>query len=119
MTDSIPSTESPILIDLWTVDPARADELIRAISSAVQGIVAEQPGFVGAQVYRSVDGHAVLLSVSMRTVQERQQLTDSAEGRKVLRELRAIGSNHVRLFRLVESFGSSADPPASVDEGSA
>jgi hypothetical protein len=119
MTDSISSTDSPLLIDLWTVDPSRADELIRAVSSAVQGIMAEQPGFVCAQIYRSVDGHAVLLGVSMRTVQERQQLTDSAEAQKAIRELRTIGHSHVRLFRLVDSFGSSADPQATVDDASA
>jgi hypothetical protein len=119
MSDSIPGTESPILIDFWTVDPSMADELIRAISSTVQGTVSEQPGFVCAQIYKSVDGHAVLLGVSMRTVQERQQLTDSAEAQKAIRELRTIGHSHVRLFRLVDSFGSSADPQATVDDASA
>jgi hypothetical protein len=119
MSDSIPGTEAPILIDFWTVDPSMADELIRAISSTVQGTVSEQPGFVCAQIYKSVDGHAVLLGVSMRTVEERQQLTDSAEVQNAARDLRAIGKSHERLFRLVESFGSGGDPQATVEDGSA
>jgi heme-degrading monooxygenase HmoA len=104
------STESPILVDLWTVDPSRRDELIRAISSAMQSIVVGQPGFISAQIYGSVDGGAVLLSVSMRTAKERQHLTDSPEAHRALRELRAIANSHARLFQLVESFGMGSHP---------
>jgi hypothetical protein len=51
--------------------------------------------------------------VRMRTIKERQDLTDSPEAHQVVRELRAIASSHVRLLRLVESFGES-DPPGMV-----
>ena len=104
------STESPILVDLWTVDPSRRDELIRGISSRVQSIVVGHPGFVSAQIYRSIDGGTVLLSVSMRTARERQHLTDSPEAHRALRELRAIANSHARLFELVESFGMGSHP---------
>jgi hypothetical protein len=110
MISSNVSTESPILVDFWTVDPSLREELLRGISSGMHGIVARHPGFVSAHIYQSVDGGAVLLSVSMRTVKERQHLTDSPEAHKVLRELRAIANSHVRLFQLVESFGMGSDP---------
>jgi hypothetical protein len=106
------SPESPVLVDFWTVDPARREELIRGISSGMQSIVVGRPGFVSAEIYRSVDGGAVLLSVSMRTVKERQQLTDSPEAHRALRELRAIANSHVRLFQLVESFEGGSPPDA-------
>jgi hypothetical protein len=48
--------------------------------------------------------------VRMRTIKDRQDLTDSPEARNVVRELRAIARSHVRLYRLVEGFGES-DPP--------
>jgi hypothetical protein len=96
---------SPILIDLWTVDPARRDELVGRISDVIGSMLVEQAGFVAAQIYESVDGGVVMSSVRMRTVEERQQLTDSPEAHKVYRELRAIAHSHSRLYRLVESFG--------------
>ena len=116
MISSNVSAESPILVDLWTVDDSRQDELIRGISSRVQSIVAGHPGFVSAQIYRSVDGGTVLLTVSMRTVKERQHLTDSPEAHGALRELRAIANSHARLFELVESFGMSShsDPRSTI-----
>ena|ERR1700678_2471712 len=97
--------ESPILIDTWTVDPSRKDELVRRISDTVRDVILEQPGFVSAQIYESTEGGVVMLSVRMRTVKERQHLTDSPEAHKALRELRAIAHSHARLYRLVESFG--------------
>jgi hypothetical protein len=97
--------DSPVLIDLWTVDSSRRDELIQRISDTVRSMLLTQPGFVSAQMYESVDGGVVMLSVRMRTVEERQRLTDSPEAHKVLRELRAIAHTHSRLYRLVERFG--------------
>lgn len=97
-----------MLIDIWTVDPSRRDELIAGITSTVQSVVIKQPGFVGAQIYQSVDHGVVLLSVAMRTVKERQHLMDSADAHGALRELRTIANSHSHLFELVESFGTPA-----------
>lgn len=116
MSSSGVSAESPVLVDCWTVDPSRRDELIREISAEVEGVVARQPGFVSAQIYQSVDGGAVLLSVSLRTVKDRQRLTDSPESHRAMRELRAIAKSHVRLFQLVQSFGASSHPEVQLPE---
>lgn len=97
--------DSPILIDIWSVDPSRRDELIRRISEIMQTVILRQPGFVSAQLYESTDGGSVMVSVRMRSVKERLALTDSPETHKALRELRAIAQTHARLYRLVESFG--------------
>jgi len=48
--------------------------------------------------------------VRMRTIKERQELTDSPEAHSLMRELRAIARSHARLFQLVESFGESDEP---------
>jgi hypothetical protein len=97
--------ESPILIDLWTVDPSRRDELVRRIADMIRDLTVRAPGFVSAQLYESVDGDVVMVSIRMRTVADRQRLTDSPEAHDGLRELRAIAHAHTRLYRLVESFG--------------
>jgi heme-degrading monooxygenase HmoA len=97
--------EPPILIDSWTVDPSRRDELVRRISDLMRTVVLGQPGFVSAELYESTDGGVVMVTVRMRTVKERLHLTDSPEVHEGLRELRAIAKTHARLYRLVESFG--------------
>jgi hypothetical protein len=41
----------------------------------------------------------------MRTVEGRHDLTDSCEIQTAVRGLRAIAHSHVRLYRLIKSFG--------------
>jgi hypothetical protein len=102
--------ESPILIDVWTVDPAQQDELARKISDGLRNVMVGRPGFVSVQIYGSTNGDTMMVMVHMRTIKERQELTDSPEVHGLLRELRAIARSHVRLFELVENFGEAGAP---------
>jgi hypothetical protein len=97
--------ETPILIDLWTVDPERRDELVARISEALQAIVVGRPGFVSAEIYESVDRGIVMSSIRMRTARERQELMDSPEAHRAMRELREVAHTHAHLFRLAQTFG--------------
>jgi hypothetical protein len=102
--------ESPILIDVWTVEPSEHAELARGISEGVRNVIVGRPGFVSAQIYESTSRDAVMVMVHMRTIKERQALTDSPEAHSLMRGLRAIARSHVRLFQLVESFGEADEP---------
>jgi antibiotic biosynthesis monooxygenase (ABM) superfamily enzyme len=102
--------DSPILIDFWTVDPMQQVELARKISDGVQKLIVGRPGFVSAQLYEATDGDAMMLMVRMRTIKERQEITDSPEVHSLLRELEAVARSHRRLFQLVENFGESNEP---------
>lgn len=102
--------QSPILIDVWTVDPSEQAELARRISEGVRNVIVGRPGFVSAELYESPNGEAMMVMVRMQTIKERQELTDSPEAHNLLRELREIARAHVRLFQLVESFGESDEP---------
>ena len=99
--------ESPILIDVWTVDSSRRDELARRISDGVCEVIVGRPGFVSAELYESNDGGAMIVMVRMRTIEQRQGLTDSPEAHELIRGLQAIARSHIRLYRLAESFGES------------
>jgi hypothetical protein len=102
------ATESAVLIDVWTVDPSREPELLDSILEITRDLLVGHKGFLSAQIYESVDHGAVMIRVAMRTVEDRQALTDSSEVHSALRELRAMAHSHARLFKLVESFGDTA-----------
>jgi hypothetical protein len=108
--DSMRPMEPPILIDVWTIDPSQRVELARRISDGVRNVMVGRRGFVSAQLYESTNGDAMMVMVRMRTIEERQELSDSPEAHSLVRELRAIARSHMRLFRLVESFGESDEP---------
>ena len=107
-TAAVEATESTVLIDVWTVDPQREPELLERILELTRGLLLNTHGFVSAQIYESVDQGAVMIRVNMRTVKDRQALTDSAAVRTALRELRLIAHSHARVFSLVEAFGEAA-----------
>ncbi|MGH2851408.1 MAG: hypothetical protein ACRDLP_12405 [Solirubrobacteraceae bacterium] len=102
------AAESPVLIDVWTIDPTREPELLQRILEVTRELLIDSQGFVSAQIYESVDQGAVMIRVTMKTVKDRQALTDSPEVHRALRELREIAESHARLFRLVETFGEDS-----------
>jgi hypothetical protein len=68
--------ESPTLVDVWTFDSSRRGEVVLAITEFMRNVVCEQPGFVSAELYESIDGRAAVAKVQMRTVEGRQHLAE-------------------------------------------
>ena len=101
------ATESPVLIDVWTVDASREPELVERIREITRELLAGHEGFVSAQIYESDDLGAVMVRVTMRTFEDLQAMTDSAAVHGALRELRGMAQSHSHFFRLVESFGEA------------
>jgi hypothetical protein len=97
--------DSPLLVDVWTVEEGRADQLSARISELLREVAIGRPGFVSADLYESVDRGVVMVSVRMQTVKQRQELMDSPEVHKAVRELREIAHSHSRLLQLLEHFG--------------
>ena len=97
--------ESPILIDVWTVDPSLRVELARGISDGVRNVIVGRRGFMSAQLYESTNGDAMMVMVRMRTMRS------TPRNSRIRLRLTAWYANlersrvHVRLFRLVENFG--------------
>jgi heme-degrading monooxygenase HmoA len=102
------TTESPVLVDFWTIDPSREPELLERIREVTRDLLLDHQGFVSAQIYESVDRDTVMIRITMRTVEDRQALTDSPAVHSALRELRGIAHSHTRLFKLVEQYGEAA-----------
>jgi len=104
----VEALESPVLIDVWTVDPSHEPELLQRVREITRDLLLGTQGFVSAQIYESVDHGAVMIRVTMDTIKDRQALTDSPAVHSALRELRVMADSHARLFTLVETFGEDA-----------
>jgi hypothetical protein len=44
------------LINVFTVDPARQEELVRVLDEATDKVIKHSPGFVSANIHPSLDG---------------------------------------------------------------
>ena len=85
--------------------PLRLDELIAFVSDTLKGLVVRRTGFVSADIYESMNGGIVLVTVRMRTAKDRRELADSADVRRAFRQARSIARSHTNAYRVVESFG--------------
>jgi hypothetical protein len=103
--------ESPILIDVWTVEAEQQDELVRAIESTLRRLVVDRPGFVSADIYQSANRDMVLLTVRMQGARDRQALTDDPKLQQAYRELRRTATSHRHVYRLVESLRARRHGP--------
>jgi len=101
--------ESPILIDVWTVEAEQQDELVRAIEANVRRLLVDRPGFVSADIYQGAN--RVVLTVRMQSARDRQALTDDPKLQRALRELRRTATSHARVYRLVESLRAPRHRP--------
>lgn len=51
---------SVVLVNVFTVDPGRQEELLNALEVATNSIFVHVPGFVSANLHSSLDGHRVI-----------------------------------------------------------
>jgi quinol monooxygenase YgiN len=47
------------LINVFTVDPSRQDELVKLLDHATEQVMRKLPGFVSANIHRGLDGRHV------------------------------------------------------------
>jgi len=48
------------LINVFTVDPTKQEALVRVLDEATEKVIKDMPGFVSANIHRSLDGHHVV-----------------------------------------------------------
>ncbi len=109
------AVESPVIIDVWRVEPDHREEFLRLAAEYLRRVAVPHPGFVSAELYESASGGVVVVNVRMRTSADRQALSDSREVEEVFRRARGLASSHWGLYRLVESF-EAAPGSAGPDE---
>lgn len=103
--------ESPILIDVWTVEPEQQDALVHAIRERLGRLIADRPGFVSADIYQSANRDMVLLTVRMQSASDRRDLTDDPRIQQVFRELGRTATSHTHVYRLAESIRAPGRQP--------
>jgi hypothetical protein len=102
--------QESILIDAWTTDVEREQELIDGLLELFERFRSSD-GFVEARILKGSGGTTVLSYLRMRSVTDQQRLDEQPEIQAGLEALRKIAHPHRDLFDLVWVF----TPP--LDEG--
>ena len=94
MPESIISTDAPVmtLINVFTVDPANQERLVELWQRATDEVMRHLPGFVSANVHRSLDGTKVVNYAQWESQEAFTAMLQSPEARPYLTELAEIGT---------------------------
>jgi hypothetical protein len=95
--------ESPVLMHIWEVDPAK-EGLAAERLDKMFGEVAADPGFVSARVLQSADGTSIAAFVEMQSGQDRHRLEQLPAVRQALDHLPGTVNVVVRLYQEVVAY---------------
>jgi heme-degrading monooxygenase HmoA len=66
------------LINVFTVDPVKQQQLVDLLTQATESSVRHMPGFISASLHRSLDGAKVAMYAQWRSVQDYQAMRKNA-----------------------------------------
>jgi quinol monooxygenase YgiN len=95
------------LINLFTVDPAKQQQLVDLLIQATESSIRHIPGFISASLHRSLDGAKVAMYAQWRSVEDYQAMRKNAAALPYMEQASLSQSSSpecMRLSRLLSTF---------------
>lgn len=94
MTDSLISADAPVitLINVFTVDPSDQQRLVDLWQQATDEVICHLPGFVSANIHRSLDGAKVVNYAQWESREAFAAIFQNPEASAYLTQLAEIGT---------------------------
>jgi quinol monooxygenase YgiN len=105
------SDKPVILINVFTVAPAKQRELIELLTHATEGSVRRAAGFISARLHRSLDGTKVTMYSEWRSSEDYQAMREDPAPLPYLKQALAIATFEPGMYEVVRTF-SPADTDA-------
>ena len=104
------ATDKPlILINVFTVEPARQQKLIDLLARATEDSVRHAPGFVSARLHRSLDGTKVTMYAQWRSAQDYEAMRRDPSPLPYLQQALAIAKFEPGMYEIVQVFSPDSD----------
>jgi quinol monooxygenase YgiN len=95
------------LINVFTIAPAKQQELITLLTRATDSSLRDVPGFISASLHRSLDGTKVTMYAQWRSVEDYQAMRQNAAAVPYLQQALAIATFDPGMYEVVETFVAS------------
>jgi quinol monooxygenase YgiN len=105
------SDKPVILINVFTVVPAKQQELVELLTRATEGSVRRAAGFISARLHRSLDGTKVTMYAEWRSNEDYQAMREDPAPLPYLKQALAIATFEPGMYEVVRTF-SPADTDA-------
>jgi heme-degrading monooxygenase HmoA len=103
MSESTISTEAShvTLINVFTVAAENQDRLVRMLVETTEKTMSKVPGFVSANIHKSLDGVRVANYAQWRSKEDFEAMLKNPEAGKHMAPIQAIATNDVHLYQVV------------------
>jgi quinol monooxygenase YgiN len=110
MTTSPLQNEPVTLINIFTVDPLNQERLIELLTRATETSVRHAPGFISANLHRSIDGTKVTMVAQWRSAEDYQAMRSDPAPLPFLQEALTIAKFDPGMYHVARTFAPAATP---------
>jgi quinol monooxygenase YgiN len=104
MTTASPQKEPVTLINVFTVDPLNQERLIELLIRATETSVRHAPGFISANLHRSIDGTKVTMVARWRSAEDYQAMRSDPAPLPFLQEALTIATFDPGMYQVARTF---------------
>ena len=94
------------LINVFTVEPAKQQELVDLLARATE-TVRHVPGFVSATLHRSLDGTKVAMYAQWRSVEDYQAMRENPAAIPYMQQALAFAKFEPGMYEVVETYAAA------------
>jgi quinol monooxygenase YgiN len=104
MSETTISTQAShvTLINVFTVAAENQDRLIAMLIEATEKTMSKVPGFVSANIHKSLDGVRVTNYAQWRSREDVEAMLRNPEAAKHMAPIKAIATNDAHLYQVVD-----------------
>ena len=108
MTTISKDTKLLTLINVFTVEPAKQQELVALLIHATQSSVRHAKGFISASLHRSLDGTRVAMYAQWRSVEDYQAMRNNPTASPYMQQAVALAQFELGMYEVVETLSPAA-----------
>ena len=95
------------LINVFTVEPAKQQQLLDLLARATETSVRHALGFISANLHRSLDGTKVAMYAQWRSVEDYQAMRENPAPLPYLQQALALAKFEPGIYEVVETYSAA------------
>jgi quinol monooxygenase YgiN len=96
------------LINVFTVEPTKQQELVESLIHATQSSVRYVTGFISASLHRSLDGTKVAMYAQWRSIEDYQAMRNNPTASPYMQQAVTLAKFEMGMYEVVETFSAAA-----------
>ena len=92
------------LINAFTVEPENQQKLVDMLLETTEKTMGRIPGFVSANIHKSLDGKRVVNYAQWRSKEDFEAMTADPKAREHMKPIMAIATADFHLYEVIETF---------------